>query len=305
MSLAIGEYVERLIRRSVVGRNLSRFRRIAPNLYAALREIYGRVFRLRSKYDLARYQIRAMRRFFEVVPNSLLKEGVLEIGSDLDAKVIKELQASGCARVLGINPAFAEADLERINPMLPSGCELRCADMRESGLADASFGALFSVSVFEHLQDFSRCLDEMHRILIPGGVVYAEFGPIWSSSLGHHVFADVDGESARHWDPLRNPLENYSHLLKDEVELRDFLKGKSSDGLAEAIVSWVYRSKDINRLFFDDYIRLIEASPFEVVSMETDREYISAEILLKLQSRYPGYKTFDVRNVEVVLRKRA
>ncbi|MEP3855630.1 MAG: class I SAM-dependent methyltransferase [Porticoccus sp.] len=299
----IAEYVDHLIRKTSIGSNLSRIREIAPGLYARLRNIYSRLFRIDSVNDLARYQIRAVRRCLTFAPNEMLNKGVLEIGSDLDAKVIRELHALGCPRVVGANPAFTEEDLARFNPTLPAGCLLQRADMRNTGLPDESFGVLFSVSVFEHLLEFERCLSEMFRILVPGGVVYAEFGPVWSSGLGHHVFANVNEERARHWDPRLNPLKNHSHLLLSHDEMSQYLEGKVSKQLSEQILDWIYEREDINRLFYEDYLRIIEQSPFEVAYRSVDRQYIPEETLAVLRVRHPNYHDFAVRNVELVLRK--
>jgi SAM-dependent methyltransferase len=298
-----GDFVDRLIRKSLIGRNLSRVRARAPGLYRTLRSLYAYAFRMPSSYDLARYQVRAVHRFFHFVDMELRRKGVLEVGADLDAKVIRELSDGGCPRVVGINPAFPQHQLARLSETLPSGCELRKADIRCIGLPECSVGALFSVSVFEHLLDFEQCLSEMHRILVPGGIVYAEFGPIWSSSLGHHVYADVNGEQARHWDPGLNPLDNFSHLLQGREEMAHTLEGSVSGPLAAAILSWVYDEDGINRLFYEDYLRIIEQSPFELVHLDTDREYVAGRVLSTLRERYPGYRVFDVRNVELVLRK--
>lgn len=304
MRVSAGDHVEHFIRKSFIGRNLSRLRSKAPVLYSALRQLYWRVFRIRSRHGLARYQIRAVDRFLNWVPENILRQGVLEVGSDLDAKVMRELRASGCPSVLGVNPYFPDGELAAIAPGLPEGCALARKDMRATGLEDASIGAIFSVSVFEHLLEFDQCLLEMYRILVPGGIVYADFGPIWSSSLGHHVCANVDGARASHWEPKLNPLDNFSHLLKSSEEMEALLVGRVPEALGEAIVDWVYASPDINRLFFEDYLRLIEASPFERVHMDVDREHVPGRILAVLRSRYPGYEMFDVRNVEVVLKKR-
>lgn len=304
MTTSAGDFVDRLIRKSLIGRNLSRVRARAPGLYRRLRDLYSYVFRMPSSNDLARYQARAVGRFFHFVDTALCGKGVLEIGSDLDSKVIRELSDKGCPRVIGINPAFAQDELDRINETLPAGCVLQRADMRNTGLPDSTVGALFSVSVFEHLLDFEQCLAEMHRILVPGGMVYAEFGPIWSSSLGHHVYAEVNGEQARHWDPGLNPLENFSHLLQDRGEMAQALEGRVSSPLAAAILSWVYEGDGINRLFYEDYLRFVEQSPFELVHLDTDREHVPTEVLSELKARHPQYQVFDVRNVELVLRKR-
>ncbi len=74
--------------------------------------------------------------------------------------------------------------------------------------------------------------------------------------------------------------------------------------LGSGILSWVYDSDDINRLCFEDHVRLAEESPFEMVRISTDREHIAADILAALRKRHPRYQVFDVGNVELVLRKR-
>lgn len=303
MATGISERVDRVIRKSALGRRISVLRKLTPRLYASLRGAYSQLFGLASKHGLARYQARALRRFLEILPDGVGRSGVLEIGSDLDAKVLRELHSIGCRNLTGINTAFSATDLARINPALPSGSALRCADIRDSGLPDASQSAVFSVSVFEHLLDFERCLAEMHRILVPGGIVYAEFGPIWSSGLGHHVCASAEGQQARHWDPRLNPLADFSHLLLSRDEMRTAIANRVPSRLCDEILHWTYDSDNINRLFFEDYVRLVEQSRFELVQISTDREHITADMLAALRKRHPGYKIFDVRNVELVLRK--
>jgi hypothetical protein len=88
-----------------------------------------------------------MNRFLNWVPADILRQGVLEIGSDLDAKVIRELRAKGCSNLVGVNPAFTDEELLQIAPGLPEGCVLARSDMRSTGLADASFGASFGFHV--------------------------------------------------------------------------------------------------------------------------------------------------------------
>ena len=296
--------IDLYVRNSLVGRNLSRLRS-SPKLYGFLRSTYSRLFKIRSKNDLAPYQSKAVHRFLNLIPGTLLQDGVLEVGSDVDAKVIRELHSLGATRIIGINPVFTDEELERYNPQLPVGCSLVRGDMRETGIPSESLGAVFSVAVFEHLLDFDKCLLEMHRILIPGGMVYAHFGPIWSSSLGHHVYANFGDERARHWDPNLNPLHDHSHLLLSKQDMASSIASRVSPHLGEAIVEWVYESSDINRLFYEDYVRIINQSPFEIIHLSPEREHISGDLKSVLEKRYaPQYKTFDVRNAEVVLRKR-
>lgn len=302
--MALNDFIDNMIRKSMIGARLSEFRSSHPALYKRLRLNYEKIMSFRSKDGLARYQLKAVKNFRQFVPQNIMNNAILEVGSDLDAKVIIELKNSGCRKVIGINPEFDEGKLVEINSHLPDGCILQKGDIRSTGLPDEAVGAIFSVSVFEHLLDFDLCLSEMNRLLIPGGYVYAEFGPIWSSSLGHHVHANVQGEEARHWDPTKNPVPNFGHLLMDSSGMGHYLKGRVSDLLSAEIVSWIYKKPYINRLFFDDYIRLIKGSDFEVINMEFDREHVASNKLAQLKVKYPSYNTFDVRNIQIVLRKR-
>ena len=300
----MNESLDLYIRNSVVGRNLSRLRS-SPKLYGFLRSTYSRLFKIRSKNDLAPYQSKAVHRFVKFVPQDLLRAGVLEVGSDVDAKVIRELNSLGATRIIGINPVFTDEELDRFNPLMPPGCSLARGDMRDTGIPDESIGAVFSVAVFEHLLDFDKCLLEMHRILIPGGMVYAHFGPIWSSSLGHHVYANVGEQKARHWDPSLNPLDDHSHLLLSRQEMGSSIAERVPARLSEEILKWVYESNDSNRLFYEDYVRMFEQSPFEIVHLSPEREHIPEKTKSALDQRHgPTYRTFDVRNAEVLLRKK-
>lgn len=300
--MVLTEFIDNLIRKSFIGIRLSEIRSAHPVLYKRFRSYYEKIFSLGSENGLSRYQIKAVKQFRQFVSPSMNKT-VLEVGSDLDARVIIELKNSGYREVIGINPEFDECSLKEINTKLPHGCLLKKSDIRSTGLSDETVGAIFSVSVFEHLINFDLCLSEMHRLLVPGGYVYAEFGPIWSSSLGHHVYAKVDGEEARHWDPTKNPVPDHGHLLMDREAMAHYLEGRVSHPLAAEIVKWIYEKSDINRLFFEDYLRLIKNSRFELVHFDFDREFVPSDKLGQLLSKYPNYKTFDIRNVKIVIRK--
>jgi ubiquinone/menaquinone biosynthesis C-methylase UbiE len=48
---------------------------------------------------------------------------------------------------------------------------------------------LFSSSVLEHVYDVAQAVSEMHRVLRPGGYVYAahEFSPYTRHEIGHRA----------------------------------------------------------------------------------------------------------------------
>jgi SAM-dependent methyltransferase len=251
------------------------------------------------------YQRRAVDDFLAGTPSPLLASGVLEIGSDADGRVLRELVARGAARVVGVNPELTPVDVERVTATLPPGSRVEALDLLSSGLPADSFGAIFSVAVFEHLGSFERCLAEMHRLLIPGGQVYAAFGPIWSSSLGHHVTADADGIHLQHDDPRRNPIEDHSHLLISPDDMRSRIAARHTPAVADAAVRRIYEADTLSRLFFEEYVAAFEASPFRVLRLVKDEEQVPAARLVALRATYPGRTVFNVRNAVVVLQKPA
>jgi SAM-dependent methyltransferase len=62
------------------------------------------------------------------------------------------------------------------------------ADAHDLPFADAGFEAVFAVSVLEHVLDPWRCVEEIRRVLVPGGIVYAVTPFIQQVHLGCYDF---------------------------------------------------------------------------------------------------------------------
>jgi hypothetical protein len=86
--------------------------------------------------------------------------------------------------------------------------------------------------------------------------------------------------------------------------MEDALNTKVSAKLLEAIIEWIYVKEDINRLFYEDYVRILHASPFEVLSLRPVRERVSHRIQTELERMYTGRREFGCRIIEVALQKR-
>ena len=56
-----------------------------------------------------------------------------------------------------------------------------------SRFSDASFDLVGSDAVFEHVTDIGSVLKELHRVLRPGGILYAAYGPLWHCWGGDHI----------------------------------------------------------------------------------------------------------------------
>jgi SAM-dependent methyltransferase len=295
--------IDRVLRHSVLARAQPFIREKTPWLHKALLAARDVVLPFRSRYGISRYQHRALERFFAFAPD--LSGPVLEIGSDLDGIVLKELSSRDVRNLIGVNiDVDLKAHAGRGTAQSPPYQMLQ-GDVRKLPFKDQSISSILSITAFEHIHDFDVALREMHRVLRPGGLVYSEFGPIWSCSVGHHVYALVDGIEARHWKPGKNPVPHYAHLLMPPQELRAAVLRKPwvFPKLADAIVRWIYEGPGVNRIFYEDYLKLFHASPFKVRHLVPVREHVPAKVQEQLETRCPGYKDFSVRMVEVVLEK--
>lgn len=264
-----------------------------PALYAALNAIRQRLL---SRGSSGRTdQAMALRRFRKlcVGVGTPRVRRILEIGSD----------PAGCM----LGPLAELADLAiGVNQDLPmAGRGALAADARALPFRDGSFDFIFSVATFEHVLELGLALDEMYRVLAPGGMVYSKFGPIWSAGKGHHVYAKVGEKEARHFKPTTNPLPDFIHLLIEREQLASALVGRVDPELLEPVVRWVFDDQRINRLFFHHYVRLFEQSRFSVVSLETEDDPVAEPLRRALLFKYPDEDHFEVTNVEVVLRREA
>lgn len=293
---------DRRLRHSLVGRLQPWIRQRTPWLHAALLRTRDVVLPFRSRHGLSRYQHRAVERFLSFSP---ALDAVLEVGSDLERRVMRELADRGARSVVGVNPAVDHGSGPPAGGAGVGQFAIVQADARRLPFADASFSSVFTVAAFEHIHDLDQALGEIFRVLQPGGILYSDFGPIWSCSVGHHVYAIVDGVEARHFKPGRNPVPHYAHLLLSADELRPLLLRTPwvFPRLAEAILDWTYRGRGVNRLYYEDYERIFRSSPFELRHLEPVREHVPAKVQRRLEQAHPGYRAFDVRMAEVVLRK--
>jgi SAM-dependent methyltransferase len=55
-------------------------------------------------------------------------------------------------------------------------------------LPNSSYDFIFSFNAFEHIPDPSLAIDEMIRLLRPGGIIWIDFNPLYASPLGLHAF---------------------------------------------------------------------------------------------------------------------
>jgi MoaA/NifB/PqqE/SkfB family radical SAM enzyme len=256
--------------------------------------------------ELPAYQKNTVEKLFEYLPKNA--KTVLEIGSDLNCGVIKAIGRRFNGQVYGLNPSpgfTCKAGTKRSN-VVPLK-----ADGERLPFSDNSVGSVLSIATLEHVDDVAQFLYECHRVLEKGGIFYTFFGPIWSCAVGHHVCAKIPGKEARFWKPGKNPLPDFSHLLMTEDDMRDFLRsGPCDNRLIGPIIDWVYRKNNgdhVNRLFYEDYKRVFEESPFKIRLFRGAERSLNlppnAETRRKLENKYGKDKNFLYATIEAVCEK--
>lgn len=108
-------------------------------------------------------------------------------------------------------------------------------DVRRLPFADASFDLVASTALFEHVDGVDLLADEMLRVLRPGGVVFANFGPLYFTYGGAHY----DG--------------GFEHLSMTDAELERYFVGRAIPSELEDGLVWL-RNGMFSRLTYDDYL---------------------------------------------------
>jgi SAM-dependent methyltransferase/uncharacterized protein YbaR (Trm112 family) len=89
----------------------------------------------------------------------------------------------------GMEPVAAEPRLELVETDVSFGprTQLIC-DAHEIPFATACFDAVILQAVIQYLVEPSRCVDEIHRVLKPNGLIYAESSFMQQALLGRYDF---------------------------------------------------------------------------------------------------------------------
>jgi SAM-dependent methyltransferase len=125
--------------------------------------------------------------------------------------------------------------------------------------------AVFSCNSFQHVSNLGRAYREIARLLIPGGIAYLNFGPIWSAPDGSHIENIlVDGRSFDFWNGALLP--SWSHLVLGFDELLDLAVELHGDAIGRAIVDYTMFSRWINRIALHEHLSLPSEAGLEVLS---------------------------------------
>ncbi len=187
-------------------------------------------------------------------------------------------------------------------------------DVRQLEFPDESFDLIYSLATFEHIHDLAHALQEMHRVLRPGGLLLSVWSPIWNGFNGHHqgsILSGADGVD------IHLP---WAHLIIPQNEFAQYLvRGESyTTAQAQAATDFIFHSPFLNRLCYGDYVQIIQKSGFQVMTLEGCRVefggllhrieekiqagYVSAEQVLDFFRRTPNDEVL-VYKMKALLKK--
>lgn len=137
---------------------------------------------------------------------------------------VKMLKSNGFTRtfktlarkMLRLDAKYHKEMKRQLGPMKPLQSILQM-DAQELKFGDGSFDAVYTSAVFEHLPDPGRVLEEIKRVLKPGGTVFIDLH-LFTSDSGCHdarIFA-YRREMLPKWSHLR---PNYQHLVQTNAYL--------------------------------------------------------------------------------------
>ena len=263
-------------------------------------------YEVSHKHDFKQYQkndvIEILRVIYKYFKNP--KEiTVLDFGC---SAVVDKYLAKHVKKIVGIN-----VNKDYLNISSPArNMELLVMDGEKLAFAEKTFDFIYSTNVYEHVGNFSQCLDEQLRVLKNNGYCYARWEPLWSSQRGHHMHDDM----ARDWEkfikieetPYQNNgrfIEDWAHLLLSQEEMAENLGLKLGNArLSQKMADYVYLSKDINRLFFEDFEKILSAKKIIIDFWKKRVKQPPPDILKKLRSKHP-YEDFGTCSCDILFHK--
>lgn len=163
-----------------------------------------------------------------------------------------------------------------------------------SSLEPASFDLVASKDVFEHVQSeggLGRVLQDMHDVLVPGGLAYLGWGPLYYSPRGGHGLSKL---KLGKWS-VDVP---WSHVLLPEpvlIALHNRTHGESFASISQY---------GLNKLRYAEYERVVYESPFEVLSYRVNvTDHPAREVVARLTKAVPALRDFLISTIYCVLRR--
>jgi SAM-dependent methyltransferase len=168
---------------------------------------------------------------------------------------------------------------------------------------DGKFDMVVSDACFEHVDNLDDVLAKIILALKPGGQFYTMFGPLWSSSVGHHYGF---GSAVNFNNSQERGIPPHFHLLWTEEQAREYFSTNplpcGREELEALMGCAYYKGAYTNGYFYEDYEQAVQKAGFVkyiIVPCVWKNYPILPENIRELQKRYPGCKRFDADGMEI------
>lgn len=105
------------------------------------------------------------------------------------------------------------------DPRLPEGLEFHCSGPTSVPAEDDSFDIVYSWSAFEHIAEPVAVLQEVRRVLRPGGTFFLQLWPFYFSARGSHLWQWYEQEFHH---LLAVERDTVAEVLADDRQPRDW-----------------------------------------------------------------------------------
>ena len=217
---------------------------------------------------------------------------VLEIGGCIPYEVVKSLNVKSW---FCIDPAYSR------DIIYYDDYKLIKASVLDYG-EDEQFDFIMATNSFEHVLGLEKGIANCFRILKKGGYLSALLGPIWSCYKGNHIdYIDENNQKINFNNIL---LPDWAHLIYTQEEFKSILLENYSVDASEYISNWVFNTKFLNRLFYDDYKQIIDSSSFNILEFRDwhTSKIPSVETQKLLETKYDK-KNFSTVSIKMLLQK--
>jgi len=224
-------------------------------------------------------------------PDILQGKRVLELGCGYGAFCIRSAEA-GASAVVGLD--LDKRRIKLCRHFLGSGyaefsssIEFRAQPI-ESIVAE-QFDIVISNETLEHVLDLPSAVDAVEKVLVPGGIFIAGWGPLWHSPHGGHSYT---------WKVFGRKVP-WAHLVSPGLIRWSYRRYNGGLDLAGP------REAGLNTLSIGEYRELFEQSRLSVDSWEENVGGRTSYRMMRSLARFGPCQRFFTLNIYAVFRKSA
>jgi SAM-dependent methyltransferase len=224
------------------------------------------------------------------------KTGARVFGVDLhryDSYVGDSFRGELLKRLMRHLPALVqEPGLERFEHLeqVIDACAFFTMDAQHLLFRDGSFDFVFSLNAFEHIPDPWRALQEISRVLKPGGHAFLQFNGLYFSDDGHHLY----GLTEIPW----------IHLLYDRAEIKKIIldAGKVPNEVDNILDT-------LNGYSVHQYLEIFDKTDMQVLERHIHKNFSvvgaeRSEEFTKLKAKY-SEEELSTSGMTVILQKQS